>query len=1233
MRIFYYLIIGLFFFASTAYAQVPELPILTNLNSTLHNSQTFNNAAALDTIQVPFDEGDGDFSLEITVSVDSAVGEGMTIEFTNDQGMGMRTLLDQHFFSYGSENLSASVDNGQEQTFRFVVKGGLVHTYQEGRFLVSNELTQLQPAGSAHILIGKNYETGYVDMAISSVRFDDDAYAPTPVGTTSSLSLMLADTTVSVGAFATTHLVLDSAASLHLTNRYNPLINSAVELNSSDAALYFDNMQPADVLDTYLSLIQVNGNPALPDSNISVRSYGAGTEILPQTSDYEPLEVFTEENFAGNSRTYMAYERDENLGVFDNSIKSFRLKRGYMVTFATNADGTGFSRVFIAESEDLLVPVMNPYLSGTISFIRTVRWNSPSKKGWSGGPVEAEYTRSTWRYDWGAGAPLTPNVEYIPMKHNLGWESWTNINRDERYTHVLGYNEPDRPDQADMTVAQALEGWPEYLQSGKRLGSPSPSDPFNGWLPAFMDQCEELNYRVDYVAIHCYWNKSAQQWYNDLKWVYDRTQRPIWITEWNNGANWTTHSFPDGPDLCTDVNMYKQRDDLAGILNVLDTTSFVERYSIYQWVQDVRAMILTIDSTWLARNPDHANYQWLQDTVVVNTFTGRRLDGSLGPVNVVLTPAGEYYTHNVSQKAFNPDVEWISEWNLSAPNLNYVPTANYDSILLQWQGQNPEMTHKYVLERKLQGESDFSTFFETTDYQQLSTTDAIPVQAEYRVRVIGRDTTDSVYSNTLNVQQEVTPPTPQGLVGQALAATLIDLNWDRAARARVYNLYRSDSEQGTYEKVAAYTNSRAFRDVGLLGNTTYYYKVSAVNTGGESPLSDAVAVTTRSYSVPGEVMGLRLGSGDGQVKLAWEEMYDAEFYIKRSASASGPFATIANTASNSYTDTSVTNGMVYYYQVAAFNPAGEGADSDTFTAIPNLGQHLYYHFDHYSGISAHDIWGLYAGKQGTNASWGIGYNNRGLVFNNTSTAYLTLEEGVMEGLDDFTISTWVKLISFGSWSRIFDFGNGEDSWMMLSPQSGSLNTLGYGVTHDGESHDVSVNYVFPKFKWVHIALVQEGDSSSIYADGVELGRGYMPVKPADLGLTTANYLGKSQFEADPYMNGTLDEFRIYNRALSATEILDVMDEKEFNPATSVRELEEEPSGLNYFAYTEDQSIMVRYTGKREASYQLFTMSGASLGSGTLYPGMVSNLGRYSSGLYLIQVVEDHDISHQKILLR
>ncbi len=110
-----------------------------------------------------------------------------------------------------------------------------------------------------------------------------------------------------------------------------------------------------------------------------------------------------------------------------------------------------------------------------------------------------------------------------------------------------GYNEPDHTDQAELYPIQAIRQWPELLKSGLRLGSPTPDAIRKDWLVKFLELADSLNYRVDFVVGHMYWNgQSGQKLYNGVVDACTRLYggRPMWITEWNNGANWTTENWP-----------------------------------------------------------------------------------------------------------------------------------------------------------------------------------------------------------------------------------------------------------------------------------------------------------------------------------------------------------------------------------------------------------------------------------------------------------------------------------------------------------------------------------------------------------------------------------------------------------------------------------------------------------------------------------------------------------------
>jgi len=73
--------------------------------------------------------------------------------------------------------------------------------------------------------------------------------------------------------------------------------------------------------------------------------------------------------------------------------------------------------------------------------------------------------------------------------------------------------------------------------------------------------------------------------------------------------------------------------------------------------------------------------------------------------------------------------------------------------------------------------------------------------------------------------------------------------------------------------------------------------------------------------------------------------------------------------------------------------------------------------------------------------------------------------------------------------------------------------------------------------WIHVAVTKAGNIGNLYVNGELVGsNSNMTLSPADLGMTTQNWIGRSQFSRDPNFVGSVDEFRIYNRALSQQEL-------------------------------------------------------------------------------------------------
>jgi GH35 family endo-1,4-beta-xylanase len=158
---------------------------------------------------------------------------------------------------------------------------------------------------------------------------------------------------------------------------------------------------------------------------------------------------------------------------------------------------------------------------------------------------------------------------------------------------------------------------------------------------------------------------------------------------------------------------------------------------------------------------------------------------------------------------------------------------------------------------------------------------------------------------------------------------------------------------------------------------------------------------------------------------------------------------------------------------------------------------------------------------------------------NGSTDYVDLPDGLTTNLQDFSISCWVQLNSLDTWSRIFDLGVDTNVFMMLTPESGNTGYPYFAITTSGNDGEQGLDgtSAFPTGSWQHLAVTKSGSTGILYINGQEVDRNTgMTLHPADLGDTTNNYIGRSQWSSDPYLNGEVDEFFVYNRAISASEV-------------------------------------------------------------------------------------------------
>ena len=143
--------------------------------------------------------------------------------------------------------------------------------------------------------------------------------------------------------------------------------------------------------------------------------------------------------------------------------------------------------------------------------------------------------------------------------------------------------------------------------------------------------------------------------------------------------------------------------------------------------------------------------------------------------------------------------------------------------------------------------------------------------------------------------------------------------------------------------------------------------------------------------------------------------------------------------------------------------------------------------------------------------------------------------------EELSVAMWVKWnTSTTQWQRIFDFGNDEDHYLFLTPNSGT-SKMRFAIKNGGDEQILDCPSKLSSYLWKHVVVTMGKDKTAIYVDGTEVASTTgITIKPSDI-RPVLNYLGRSQYTADPNISANYDDVRIFNYALSADEVKAVKD--------------------------------------------------------------------------------------------
>jgi hypothetical protein len=400
------------------------------------------------------------------------------------------------------------------------------------------------------------------------------------------------------------------------------------------------------------------------------------------------------------------------------------------------------------------------------------------------------------------------------------------------------------------------------------------------------------------------------------------------------------------------------------------------------------------------------------------------------------------------------------------------------------------------------------------------------------------------------------PPVLSGIAATSVSDKSATIVWTTDKAASSILQYGLSTSYGTTVSNGTLSTSHSLAISNLTASTTYHYLVKSAGAAGNLGVSsDLTFVTLATDTTPPSVsvttpaagavvagtMVLGAAASDNGAVAAVQFLVDGRAVGQQVASA--PY-------SYSWNSTSVSNGT-HSVQAQAWDTAGNTALSSAVSVqVQNVvtnGLAAYWTFDEGSGTQAADSSG-----QGNTATllngtgWASGVVGSGaLSFDGVNASASVADSSSLEITGDLTIALWIKHNALPA----------TNSWMMyLWKGQNNQESYGFGAYNDSSGCRLSFEFLdttgtLQYFSqgtglplagtgsWVHVAVVLDHTHQQLlfFNHGQQVSVSAMPQSMASMASPLV--IGQQSMSGYTFpMNGLIDDLRIYNRALSASEV-------------------------------------------------------------------------------------------------